>query len=117
MKKNEQIFLEHILESIRDIETFVKGSSKDRFLKNKEKQYALVRSIEIIGEATKNLPLEFRKKHSAIPWAKIAGMRDRLIHHYFGVDLNRIWRVVKKDIPRLKKQIQEILEKESLGEN
>ncbi len=95
MKKSEHIFLEHIMESIEDIEKFVKGLSKDYFLKNKEKQNAVVRSIEIIGEATKNLPLKFRKEHPEIPWAEIAGMRDRLIHHYFGVNLNRVWAVIK----------------------
>ena len=118
MKKNVQIFLEHILESIKDIGDFTEGLSENHFLKNKEKQNAIVRSIEIIGEAVKNLPLSFRKKYPSIPWAKIAGMRDRLVHHYFGVDLSRVWVVVKEDIPKLKKQIQQILEKEeSLGKN
>jgi len=109
MKKGENIFLEHILESIKDIENFTKELPKDHFLKNKEKQNASIRSIEVIGEAVKNLPAEFKKKHSVIPWAKIAGMRDRLIHHYFGVDLKRVWIVIKGDIPKLKKQIQDIL--------
>jgi uncharacterized protein with HEPN domain len=82
-------------------------------LKNKEKQNALIRSIEIIGEATKNLSSDFRKKHPSVPWKKIAGMRDRLTHHYFGVDFTRVWNVVKDDLPKLKKQIKEILDVEN----
>lgn len=67
MKKGEQIFLEHIIDSIKDIEKFIKGLSKDRFLKSKEKQNAVIRSIEIIGEATKNLPSKFKNEYSGIP--------------------------------------------------
>ncbi len=110
MKKNDLLFIEHINDSIKNAENFVKGVSKDSFLKNKEKQHAVVRAIEVIGEAVKNISLAFRHKYSEIPWAKIAGMRDRLIHHYFGVNIERVWEVVKDDIPLLKKQIQTILE-------
>ncbi len=112
MKKNELIFIGHIQDSIKNIEDFMSGVSKDHFLKDKEKQYAVIRAIEIIGEATKNLSSNFRKKYSDIPWMKIAGMRDRLIHHYFGVNLERVWEVVKIEAPKLKKQIQNILEAE-----
>jgi len=110
MKKNELIFVEHINDSIKNVENFVKSVSKDSFLKNTEKQHAVVRAIEVIGEAVKNISPAFRHKYSEIPWAKIAGMRDRLIHHYFGVNIERVWEVVKDDIPHLKRQIQKILE-------
>ncbi len=71
-----------------------------------------MRALEIIGEAAKNIPQSFRNKHPDILWKEIAGTRDKLIHLYFGVNLDLIWKVVKEDIPQLKKQIQQILEAE-----
>ena len=79
------------------------------FLGNKEKQYAVMRAIEIIGEAAKNLSTELKVKYHKIPWKTVAGMRDVLIHKYFGVKLERVWEVTQKDMPELKKQIAEIL--------
>lgn len=90
-------------------ESFVREVSKESFLENKEKQYAIIRAIEIIGEVVKNLPNSFRKEHPDIPWTNIAGMRDKLMHHYFGVNLNTIWKVVEEDLPDLKKKIKKIL--------
>jgi len=110
MKKDETVFIAHILESIENIETFMENVSKESFFDNKEKQSAIIRQIEIIGEAVKNLPSNFTTKHSNIPWKNIAGMRDKLLHHYFGVDIEKVWKVVKEDIPELKKQIKKIKE-------
>jgi len=73
---------------------------------------AFVRSLEIIGEAVKNLPSEFREKYSEIPWKEIAGMRDKLIHEYFGVNYRIVWKIVQQEIPRLKEQVERIMEKE-----
>ena len=105
MIKENKIFLEHILENIKDIELFTKGVSQEGFNNNKEKQNAVVRSLEIIGEAAKNLSENLKKKYPRVPWKEIAGTRDRIIHHYFGIDLQIIWNIVKIDLPDLKKKI------------
>ena len=114
MKKDASVFLKHILESITQIEKFVEGTSKADFISSIKTQDATVRRLEIIGEATKNLPKNFREKHSDVPWSELARMRDKLIHGYFGIDLNITWDVVIKDLPDLKKKIKAILEKELL---
>jgi len=82
------------------------------FFGNKERQYAVMRAIEIIGEATRNLSTELKAKYHKIPWKTVAGMRDILIHKYFGVKLERVWEVTQKDMPELKSQIAEILSRE-----
>jgi len=105
MIKDPLVFILHIIESINNIELFTRGVSFDYFLKNKEKQNAVIREIEIIGEAVKNVSSTFRKKYHDIPWKDIAGMRDKLMHHYFGVNLNTVWKVTKDDLPELKKKI------------
>ena len=104
--------MSHILENIESIEEFTKGVLKDSFLKDKEKQYAVARGIEIIGEAVKNLSPSFREKYPSVKWSKITGTRDKLIHQYFGVDLKLLWDIVKDEFPVLKKQVQEILKAE-----
>ena len=110
MPRQPLIFLEHILESIELIEEYIENIDKDSFIKSKNIQDSVIRRLEIIGEAAKNLPFDFREKYNSIEWNKIAGMRDVLIHHYFGVDLKLIWNLIKKDIPKLKQEIQSILE-------
>ena len=109
MKKEPLIFIKHILESIENIEDFMKGVSRNHFLRNKEKQNAVIREIEIIGEAAKNIPAGFRRKNADIPWKDISGMRDKLIHHYFGVNLETVWKAIKEDLPDLKEKIEKIL--------
>ena len=109
MKKDSLVFIKHIRDSIIDIEKFVKNVSKEEFLRNKEKQSATIKSLEVMGEAAKNLPQDFRNKHKEISWIDIVGMRDKLIHHYFGVDLEIVWKTINEDIPRLKREIVKIL--------
>lgn len=110
--KNALIFIEHIRENIGAIEDFSRGISKKDLLADKQKQYAIIRAIEIIGESAKNLPESFIKKYSKISWKEIVGTRDKLIHHYFGIDSDMIWKIIREDIPELKEQIENILREE-----
>ena len=110
MKKEPLIFIEHILKSIERIEKFIKNINKEKIEKDELIQSAVIRQIEIIGEAVKNLPIEFITKYPYIEWGEIAGMRDKLIHHYFGVDLEIVWKTIKGDLPKLKEQIKKILD-------
>jgi len=109
MQKDPKIFLEHILESIDKIEKYVAEINEKNFSGNFLVIDAVVRNLEIIGEATKNLPVNYKLTAPHIPWKKIAGMRDNLIHEYFGVNEDLVWKVVKKDIPELKKEIEILL--------
>lgn len=89
------------------------GVSRPKLNKDRMRRNAIIREFEIIGEAVKNLPLDFTLKYPHIEWAKIAGLRDKLIHHYFGIELDIVLGIIKQDLPRLKKDIKEILEKEA----
>lgn len=111
MKKDVEIFLEHILESIAKIEEFTKGISRREFRKSVQLQDAVIRRLEIIGEAAKNVPKSFRKKYSDLPWSEMARTRDKLIHGYFGVDIDLTYDIIKKDLPELKDKISNILKK------
>lgn len=108
MNRDINLFIDDILENIKDIEFFSKGLTKGKFRDNKLKQNAIIRSLEIIGEAVKNIPDSFRNKHQNIPWRKIAGFRDILSHVYFGVNMDRVWNIIEKDLPNLKKDIEKI---------
>ena len=102
-----------MLDSITLLEKYLNGVTKERFNKSDEKQDLAVKRIEIIGEATKNIPVEFRKQHPDIPWKRMTGMRDILIHQYDDIDFTGVWETATKFIPPLKKQIEIILQKET----
>lgn len=112
MKKDMRVYLDDILESIRYIEDYTKGMDRADFFKNHATQDAVMRRLGIIGEATKKISNEFKSAYPSIPWREMAGMRDVLIHEYSGVDLGRVWRTVKKDIPLLKERLRELMKKE-----
>lgn len=106
MKKDITIFLGDVLKNIELIESFTRGMSREHFAGSVKTQYSVIRGLEIIGEATKNIPNILTNKYPDIPWKDIVGMRDKLIHDYFGVNLNRVWNVVKGDLPDLKRKIK-----------
>lgn len=111
MKKEPKIFLLHILESIEMVEEYLRGKQKSDFLKSPLLQDAFIRRLEVIGEAVRNIPESIRKMFPEIPWQQVSDMRNKLIHGYFIVDLHLVWEVVKKDLPKLKKQIIAALKK------
>jgi uncharacterized protein with HEPN domain len=112
MKRDNLVYLRHILDAIHRVEEYTAGVEYEDFMNNNLVQAGVVREIEIVGEATKKLTDEFRKKYPDIPWKKMAGMRDKLIHDYFGVDLDAVWDTVEKDIPILEGKIKDTIEKE-----
>ena len=108
MTRNIRLYIDDILESIEKIEQYTKNIQEDEFLKNTQIQDSVLRRLEVIGEAAKNIPVNFRNLHSQIPWKKIAGLRDVLIHEYFGVNLHRVWKLITEDLLELKQEIQKI---------
>ena len=102
-------YLQDILDAVNDIESFVESMTYEEFIKDRKTLNAVVRSIEIIGEASKNIPEAMKAKYKELPWKQMTGMRDKLIHAYFGVDVETLWKAVKDDIPPLKKAIQKML--------
>ena len=108
MKRDIGLFIEDILNSINNIEEFSKSLDKDKFSKDILRQSAIIRQLEIIGGAAKNISGSFREKYPNIAWKYIAGVRDVLSHAYFGVNLDRIWKIIETDLPKLKKEISRI---------
>ncbi len=97
--KNDMFFIKHMIKAIKNIEEYTLELTLEEFLKNKLVKDAVVRNLEVIGEATKKINDGFRNKHPEIPWKYMAAFRDRLIHHYFGIDYSLVWDVVKNKLP------------------
>jgi len=112
MKREIGDYIEDILEAMTNAIEFTKDMSYDEFVKDTKTVYAVIRAIEIIGEAVKNIPEDIRKKYPDIPWRSMAGMRDKVIHAYFGVKIERVWEVVKRDIPNLKPKFEKMFMEE-----
>lgn len=106
-------YLQDILNNANKALEFVKGMSEAEFLEDDKTVFAVIRALEVIGEAAKNVPDDVRNKYTQIPWRDVAGMRDKLIHHYFGVDLKTVWKTVNNDLAVLVPEFVEILQKES----
>jgi uncharacterized protein with HEPN domain len=108
MKDRDRLFLRHVLEAVAAIESFT-ADGESAFMADLKTQSAVVRQIEIIGEAVKNLSAELVASEPGVPWRQIAGMRDRLIHAYFKVDLDAVWSTVKQDLLPLKENVRRML--------
>ena len=106
--KDDTIYIDHILKSINNILEYTSGLAKKNFAKNSLVQDAVIRNFEIIGEATKKVSNNFRQVNPEIPWKEMAGMRDKLIHDYIGVDIDVIWQTIEQDLPVIKKLLKTI---------
>lgn len=104
----DQVYLRHILDAIDKIESYV-SIGHQTFVSESHWQDAVIRQLEIIGEATKRLSGDLRSQHPEVPWRRVAGLRDVLIHDYLGVDIPAVWEITQRDIPQLKQQIEAIL--------
>jgi uncharacterized protein with HEPN domain len=112
-KRRDQDYLRDIQEAIQRIADYVEGMIFAQFLKDHKTQDAVVRNLEVIGEAAKNLSHRLRKTHPHVPWKDLAGVRDKMIHHYFGINYEIVWTIAKKELPDLLPQIQDLITHES----
>ena len=106
MKRDLKVYVDDILESIEKIENYIHNVGEEDFSKNHQLQDAVLRRIAVIGEAVKHIPQDVKNRHPEIPWKEISGMRDILIHEYFGVMLHRVWSTLKKDLPKFKDEMK-----------
>ncbi len=115
MKSQRDIkdYLEDIQDAIAKIEEFTSGMDFDEFSRDKKTVFAVIRAFEVIGEATKNVPPEVRRRHPEVPWKDMAGMRDKMIHEYFAIDIPGVWKTVQQDVPTLKPSIEQLIRAET----
>ena len=106
-------YLQDMLDAVIDIESFVQGATCETFVKDNMRRNAVIRSLEIIGEAAKNIPEELRNQYHDIPWKRMAGMRDKLIHGYFGVDYESVWSLATERISEIKQPIEKMIREQS----
>jgi len=109
MPRDYKIYLDDILTAINKIEKYLNDYSFERFMFDEEKIDAVIRNLEIIGEAVKNIPADIKQKNHTLEWKKVAGLRDILIHEYFGVDKEVLWDIIKNKLPELKSKISTII--------
>ena len=111
-KRDWKLFLEDILESIELIRSYISGMTYEDFKKDRKTIDAVVRNLEIIGEAARNIPDNIKAEHTDIDWKGMIGLRNRIAHGYFGISLGIVWNIIKNELPSLKVKIKQILETE-----
>ena len=109
MQRDDRVYLQHILDAATRISEYLKGIGEAEFQESNLLQDGVIRQIQIVGEAAKRVSRDFCNQYPAVPWRDIAGMRDKLVHDYFGVDVGMVWVTAKDDLPELRKQVAEIL--------
>ena len=109
MKRNHKLFVKDILDCMEKIDEFIASMDFEKFMEDDKTKSAVVRKLEIIGEASKNIPKQIRQKYRELPWTDMAGMRDKIAHFYFGIDYLIVWEVIKERLPEIKPVIQKML--------
>ena len=108
-EKSPRLYLEDILTSVSRIEEYSRNLSFEDFKKDQKTIDAVIRNLEIIGEAARNVPEDFSEKHPELPWREMISVRNKVIHEYFGVDVSILWQTIKEDLPSLKNQVQKLI--------
>jgi len=106
--KDDRVYLQHIRDALADIATYA-SAGREAFFAERMRQDATIRKLQVIGQAVKNLSDTSKAQHPAIPWKQVAGLRDKVIHDYFGINLEMVWAVVEKDLPALRRAIDHLL--------
>jgi uncharacterized protein with HEPN domain len=109
MKKDNVVYLRHILDAINAVEDYTKGITVDDFIRNSMVHDAVIRQIDIIGEAARSISEEFQEQHPSLPWSRMIGIRNKIIHGYFNINMGVVWDTVKEDLPLLKVAIIKLL--------
>jgi uncharacterized protein with HEPN domain len=110
-ERDDSDYLADIQEAIEKIQQYIAGYTFPRFVQDSKTQDAVIRNLEIIGEATKQISTPLKETYSDVPWKSLAGVRDRLIHHYFGVNYETVWQIITLELPQIAPRVREALEK------